>query len=91
MILEKSGYDKELNKENKHTANQLKKLGIHVAFDSNKTTTHAKIVVIDQHLCLLGSHNMTNSALGYNHETSLLVNSRELAKQLLAYMEELPE
>jgi len=91
VILEKSGYDKELNKENKHTANQLKKLGIHVAFDSNKTTTHAKIVVIDQHLCLLGSHNMTNSALGYNHETSLLVNSRELAKQLLAYMEELPE
>lgn len=91
VILEKSGYDEELNKENKQTAAQLRRNGISVAFDDYKTTTHAKLMVIDQHLCLLGSHNLTHSALAYNHETSLLVDNRELAEQLLAYMEKLPQ
>lgn len=91
VLLEKSGYDEDLNKENKQTATQLRKNGISVAFDGSKTTTHAKLMVIDQHLCLLGSHNLTHSALAYNHETSLLIDSRELAGQLLAYMEKLPQ
>lgn len=90
VILEKSGYDQNLNKENQHTASLLRKNGINVAFDDSKKTTHAKLVVIDQHLCLLGSHNLTHSALKYNHETSLLIDSRELAKELLTYMEKLP-
>ena len=91
VILEKSGYDKELNKTNRHTANLLIKNGISVAFDGSKTTTHAKIAVIDQQFCLLGSHNLTNSALGYNHEASLLINNKELARQLLAYMDDIAE
>ncbi|MDH4321807.1 MAG: phospholipase D-like domain-containing protein [Desulfobulbaceae bacterium] len=91
VILEKSDYDEALNKENQQTANRLRKNGISVAFDDNKTTTHTKLAIIDQHLCLLGSHNFTHSALAYNHETSLLIDSRELAGQLLAYMEKLPE
>ncbi|MFC1513072.1 phospholipase D-like domain-containing protein [Thermodesulfobacteriota bacterium] len=91
VILEKSGYDDNLNMENQRTANRLRRNGISVAFDSSKTTTHAKLAVIDQRLCLLGSHNFTHSALATNHETSLLIDSRELAKQLLAYMEKLPE
>lgn len=91
IVLEKSGHDKGLNKENQRTANLLKRRGIHVAFDNKETTTHAKLAVFDQHLCLLGSHNLTHSALERNHETSLLVDSTELAKQILAYMEKLPE
>ncbi len=90
VVLEHSGYDAELDRENHHTAQILEEGGVTVAFDDAKTTTHAKLVVIDQHLCLVGSHNFTHSALRYNHEMSLLVDSRELAGQLLAYMETLP-
>ncbi|MDH5298290.1 MAG: phospholipase D-like domain-containing protein [Desulfobulbaceae bacterium] len=90
VLLEQSGYDEDLNRENKKSAAQLRRKGINVAFDGKETTSHTKVVVIDRHLCLLGSHNLTHSALATNHETSLLIDSRELAEQLISYMETLP-
>jgi len=86
LLLEKSGYDPKLNLENQKVAALLKKQGVNVRFDSEKTTTHAKIVVIDQRYCLVGSHNFTGSALTYNHEASLLVDNQTLANELLEYM-----
>ena len=89
VILEKSDYDDNLNKENSKVAKKLRKKGIKVIFDSPKTTTHAKLVVVDRRYCLVGSHNLTHSALAYNHELSLLVDSRDLAEELLKYMDKL--
>lgn len=86
VLLERSGYDPELNRENEQVGARLKKGGITVRFDSKKTTTHAKAVVIDRRYTLIGSHNFTGSALTYNHEASLLVDSQALASQLLEYM-----
>jgi phosphatidylserine/phosphatidylglycerophosphate/cardiolipin synthase-like enzyme len=54
--------------------------------DSEKKTTHAKIVVIDRRFSFVGSHNLTHSALVINNEFSLLVDSRPLAEELLKYM-----
>ena len=56
-------------------------------FESPKTTTHNKMVVIDRRYAIVGSHNFTQSALKYNHELSLLVDDRELAGKLITYME----
>ncbi len=89
VILEKSDYDESLNRENRRVGRKLRKKGIKVIFDSPETTTHAKLVVIDNRYCLVGSHNFTHSALAYNHELSLLVDSRTLAKELLKYMDEI--
>lgn len=86
VLLERSGYDPKLNRENERVGARLKKQGVEVRFDSKETTTHAKIVVIDHRYSLVGSHNFTASALSYNHEASLLVDSRALADELLAYM-----
>ena len=86
ILLEKSGYDPKLNMENQKVAARLKKQGVSVRFDSEKTTTHAKIVVIDRRYCLVGSHNFTGSALTYNHEASLLVDNQALANELVEYM-----
>jgi len=91
VVLEQSGYDEELNKENQRTAAILRRNSIPVAFDGREVTTHAKLVVLDQRLCLVGSHNFTHSALGSNHEMTLLVDNQDLAKELLAYMETLPQ
>ena len=87
ILLEKSGYDHELNKENRKIGAYLQKQGLAVRFDSERTTTHAKVVVIDRRYCLLGSHNFTTSALSYNHEVSLLVDNQALANELLEYMQ----
>lgn len=62
--------------------------GVAVKLDeSNGRTTHSKIVVIDGKYVFIGSHNWTESALTRNHETTLLVNSTELARQVVEYIE----
>jgi len=86
VLLEKSGYDPKLNSENQKVGAYLKKQGVKVRFDAEKTTTHAKIVVIDRRYCLVGSHNFTGSALTYNHEASLLVDNQSLANELRDYI-----
>lgn len=90
VVLENSGYDASLTRENKNVAAMLRKNNIRVFFDAPDTTTHAKMVVIDKRYTFLGSHNLSHSALAYNHEVSLLIDSSGLAAQLVAYMETLP-
>ena len=87
VLLENSGYDEKLNKENHRVARILKKNRITVRFDTPKTTTHAKLVVIDQRFSFIGSHNLTESALAFNHEFSLLIDSPPLAGELIRYMQ----
>ncbi len=87
VILEYSSYDPTLNQTNQETAQALKKGGVAVFFDSPSRTTHAKLAVIDRRYCLVGSHNLTQSALKYNHEFSLLLDNQALAEEILAYME----
>jgi len=87
VILEYSSHDPTLNQANQETAQALKKGGVAVFFDSPERTTHAKLAVIDRRYCLVGSHNLTQSALKFNHELSLLLDNPALAEEILAYME----
>lgn len=89
VILEKSAYDDDLNRENKHAARLLKNRGIPVRYDRGKRTTHTKLVVIDRRYSFIGSHNLTHAALGINHEASLLIDSKALAEKLLRYIQRL--
>ncbi|PKN37976.1 MAG: phospholipase [Deltaproteobacteria bacterium HGW-Deltaproteobacteria-2] len=76
----------ELNIQNKQTGKFLEEKGVNVYFDSPRQTTHTKLVVIDQHLVLLGSHNFTQSALKYNNEISILLDSSEMAQNARNYI-----
>jgi phosphatidylserine/phosphatidylglycerophosphate/cardiolipin synthase-like enzyme len=76
----------ELNIQNKQTGKLLEEKGVNVYFDSPRQTTHTKLVVIDQHLVLLGSHNFTQSALKYNNEISILLDSPEMAQNARNYI-----
>jgi phosphatidylserine/phosphatidylglycerophosphate/cardiolipin synthase-like enzyme len=86
ILLERSGYAEDVNEANRRAADLLTKSGVTVTFDSPRATTHTKLTVIDRHLCFIGSHNLTQAALTYNHELSLRIDSPELAGQLLGYM-----
>lgn len=86
VLLEKSGYDPKLTEENEKVAARLRRQGVKVRFDSPDVTTHGKVVIVDRRLVLLGSHNLTHSALAYNHEVSLLIDSQPLADRLAAYL-----
>jgi phosphatidylserine/phosphatidylglycerophosphate/cardiolipin synthase-like enzyme len=76
----------DLNVQNSQTGKLLMEKGIHVFFDSPRKTTHTKLVVIDQRLVILGSHNFTQSALKYNNEISVLLESPDMAKNARDYM-----
>ncbi|KUG21450.1 phospholipase d/transphosphatidylase [hydrocarbon metagenome] len=87
VVLEKT--DKKSNKldiQNRRTAKLLEEKGINVYFDSPRQTTHTKLVVIDRHLILLGSHNFTQSALKYNNEISILLDSPDMAEEARNYI-----
>ena len=78
-----------LNKENRHTADGLTKGGVKGSFDSPGKRTHAKAVVIDSRYTFIGSHNLTSSALGYNNELSLMIDSADVAGETTRYIEEI--
>lgn len=81
----------QVDKNNRETAQRLREGGIDVSFDTPRTTTHTKVIVIDRRYTFLGSHNLTASALKYNHELSLLVDSPGLAMEALEYINSLYE
>jgi competence ComEA-like helix-hairpin-helix protein len=90
VLLENSGYDEGINAENRRVADRLRKNGIAVVFDSPRSTSHVKMVVVDSRYLFVGSHNLTHAALSDNHEFSLLIDNQDLAREAMAYLQSLP-
>ena len=87
VILENTGrVNYELNVQNRRTGKLMEEKGVKVYFDSPRTTTHAKLIVIDERLVILGSHNLTQSALKHNNEISIMLSRPDLAKRARNYM-----
>ena len=85
VILEvKEGEDRTA-KRNRHTGKVLSEGGVEVIYDPLFKTTHAKFMVVDGRLSLLGSTNWTFYALTSNNEASVLVRSQEVAQALKDY------
>ena len=93
IILERGngGEDSSVDASNRETAARLREKGINVIFDSPRVTTHTKAAVIDGRYIFLGSHNLTNSALKYNRELSVCIDSLPLAEEVLRYINSLDE
>ena len=75
--------------QNRRAATLMSEAGIKVRFDAPKTTTHVKALVIDGRYVYMGSHNLTQSALKYNNELSIMIDSAELAAEVTAYLNNL--
>ena len=76
----------ELDIQNRQTGKLLEEKGVKVYFDSPRQTTHTKLIVIDERLIFLGSHNFTQAALKYNNEISILLDRPDLAIHARNYM-----
>lgn len=73
--------------ENLKTARYLHLHNIPVYFSPHNITTHAKIVIIDGKFVVIGSTNWSYSAMAKNHETSVVIESPELARYYMKYFE----
>lgn len=85
VVLEIKEEEDRTTKRNRHTGKILSDGGVEVIYDSLSTTTHTKLMVVDGRLILLGSTNWTYNALTNNHEASVLIRSKEVAKELMDY------
>jgi phosphatidylserine/phosphatidylglycerophosphate/cardiolipin synthase-like enzyme len=85
VLLEVREGEDRAAKRNRHTGKILSDGGVEVIYDSLFKTTHAKCMVVDGKLTLLGSTNWTYYALTNNNEASVLIRSKEVAKAFLDY------
>jgi phosphatidylserine/phosphatidylglycerophosphate/cardiolipin synthase-like enzyme len=87
VILEVREGEDRTAKRNRHTGKILSDGGVEVIYDSLFKTTHAKLMVVDGKLTLLGSTNWTYYALTNNNEASVLIRSQEVARALQDYFD----
>ncbi len=73
---------------NLHSGKILSGGGVKVIYDSLLKTTHAKWMVVDEEMALVGSTNWTYYALTNNHEVSVLIRSKAFAKSLIHYFDQ---
>ena len=85
VVLEVREGEDRTAKRNRHTGKILSEGGVEVIYDSLFKTTHAKCMVVDGKLTLLGSTNWTYYALTNNNEASILIRSKEVAKAFVDY------
>jgi phosphatidylserine/phosphatidylglycerophosphate/cardiolipin synthase-like enzyme len=85
VILEvREGRDRTTER-NRNTGKILSSGGVEVIYDPLFKTTHAKLMVVDGQLALVGSTNWTYYALTNNNEVSVLIRSKEVAKEVIDY------
>jgi len=63
----------------------LKDAGIRVYYDEPVKYTHAKAIVIDKSIVILGSTNWTESSFDKSIEANVLIKSKGLAEEILSY------
>ena len=85
VILEVREDEDRTTQTNRRTGKMLSEGGVEVIYDPLFKTTHAKVMVVDGELSLLGSTNWTYYALTSNNEASVLIRSKEVAKELVDY------
>ncbi|OYT54762.1 MAG: hypothetical protein B6U72_01460 [Candidatus Altiarchaeales archaeon ex4484_2] len=63
--------------------------GVDIVYDSEGVTTHAKTVIIDSRMVVLGSTNFSYYGLEKNNEVDVLIDSEEIAVSYESYFREI--
>ena len=84
VIIENRTYFGSMS-DNIYAYNFLLANSIDVQIDNENDTDHMKFVIIDDIIVYVGSHNWSESALYYNHETSVKITSDSIANTFREY------
>ncbi len=69
----------------RRTIDYIKPFGIDIRRDPGGKTTHSKLLIVDTTDVLVGSTNWSYYSLTKNHETNVLIKSKELAIDFTQY------
>ena len=72
-----------------HLTSILKHLNFEVKEPVSKRTLHTKLMIIDNEIVILGSHNYTMNAFTVNYEVSAIIQDEQVVKRLKLYFENL--
>lgn len=76
-----------LRANNQLAYNLLSRNGIKVQFDSRKTMTHTKLVVVDNYLTFVGSGNWTYASFKINTDSTVMIKSEKIAQSFMPHIE----
>lgn len=77
------------DRKNQVSAWRLLNEGCEVGYLPGNRTVHAKVVIIDGKVILVGSHNWTRFSLGYNLEISVMTDDEGLVETITGEIERL--
>ncbi len=89
VILDQSDWNEKNTRENKATAKIFSKGGVRVWLDDLHKTSHNKLIIIDGNYVVIGSTNWSYHALDKNNESSVLIESEEVANSFEKYFEKI--
>lgn len=78
-----------LTKENTRTAQALRRYKVETRFDGTQVMSHLKLIIIDDEIAILGSHNLTSRSVSQNNETSLAIFGHKAVQRYVNYFEKL--
>lgn len=76
-------------RNNKYAYKFLKDAGVNVSYDADNITTHSSFLVVDDEYTILGSHNWTFGGQRINHEASVFIRSKDMAKAMRKAFEQI--
>ena len=77
---EKGKKKNTMERKSEYAYELLSKNNVPVFYDSENRVTHSKALVIDGYITIIGSTNWTYSALRKNHESSVMIKSKSVAR-----------
>lgn len=81
LVNNSRGMDR-LKQINRDSAGKMKELGIQIRYGPRARTYHSKLIVIDEVLAFVGSHNLSETSLSRNLEISVVIKAVILAQEL---------
>ncbi|MFB6290424.1 MAG: phosphatidylserine/phosphatidylglycerophosphate/cardiolipin synthase family protein [Candidatus Bipolaricaulia bacterium] len=80
IILDKSNWSENVTRTNQKTAMYLRNRGLTVRLDDPKVTTHAKIIIVDKEVVLLGSSNWNFPTYTETYQANLKLVSGKIGR-----------
>lgn len=91
VLIEGGDYWNNLSAIHNKTFEYLSYYNVSVKFDEQGKTTHAKFIVIDSEIIILGSTNWAYYSLSKNHEVNVIIKDPILAWKFEQYFNQLWE
>jgi hypothetical protein len=85
ILLNTSSKKSVLTRHNLLTKDFFKSTMVETRTTNKTRLAHSKLIIIDNEITIIGSHNLSERSLSRNRETSLVINSLTLAKKFQEY------